>query len=79
MDWRERITLDAAVLTGKPVVKGTRMSVEFLIGLLSRGWTTEDILKEYDHLQPQDIQACLCYAREVLSSERVYPLPAKMS
>lgn len=75
-DWRERIAIDPEVLVGKPVVKGTRMSVEFVIDLLARGWTQDQVLSEYDHLRPEDIRACLAYAREVLTSERVYPAPA---
>jgi uncharacterized protein (DUF433 family) len=76
MDWRERITVDPNVLVGKPVIKGTRIAVEFVIDLLGRGWTREEILKEYDHLTPLDIQACLAYAGEILKSEQVYLLPA---
>jgi uncharacterized protein (DUF433 family) len=75
MNWQDRITLDPKVLVGKPVIKGTRIAVEFVIDLLGRGWTSEQVLKEYDHLTPQDIQACLAYAGEVLKDERVYPLP----
>lgn len=76
MNWHERITVDPKVLVGKPVIKGTRISVEFVIDLLAGGWTIEQILTEYDHLTREDIQACLAYASEVLKSERVYPLPA---
>jgi uncharacterized protein (DUF433 family) len=72
MDWRDRITVDANVLVGKPIVKGTRIAVEFVIDLLGRGWTTEEVLREYDHLTPADIQACLAYASEILKSEKVY-------
>lgn len=75
MDWRKRIVLNPKVLVGKPTVKGTRISVEFVMDLLGRGWTTEQILCEYDHLSREDIQACLAYASEVLKSERVYLLP----
>ena len=50
-------------------------AVEFVVDLLGRGWTVEQILREYDHLTPHDIQACLAYASEVLKSERVYLLP----
>ncbi len=63
MNWNERITIDPKVLVGKPVIKGTRLSVEFVIDLLGWGWTTEQILREYEHLTPDDIQACLAYAR----------------
>jgi uncharacterized protein (DUF433 family) len=74
MDWRNRIVIDPSVLMGKPIIKDTRISVEFILDLLGRGWTTEQILKEYDHLTPEDIQACLAYASETLKSERVYLL-----
>ena len=75
MDWHERIILDPAVLSGKPIVKGTRIAVEFVIDLLGRGWSVEELLREYDHLTLQDVQACLAYAGEVLKSEKVYSLP----
>ena len=76
MNWRERVTIDPEVLVGKPVIKGTRIAVQFVIDLLARGWTTEQVLREYDHLTRDDIQACLAYASEVIKSERVYLLPA---
>jgi len=73
-DWRERIAVDSRVLVGKPVIKGTRMAVEFVIDLMARGWTQEQILGEYDHLTAEDLHACLSYASEVLKSERVYSI-----
>jgi uncharacterized protein (DUF433 family) len=76
MNWQERIEINPKILVGKPVIKGTRMSVEFVIGLLGQGWTEEQVLKEYDHLDRADILACLTYASEVLSSERIYPVSA---
>jgi uncharacterized protein (DUF433 family) len=75
MDWHDRITVDPKVVVGKPVIKGTRIAVEFVLELLGRGSTAEQVLHEYDHLTPGDIQACLSYASEVLKSERVYLLP----
>ena len=75
MNWEERITLNPKVLAGKPVIRGTRIAVEFVIDLLGRGWTVERILQEYDHLTPEDVQACLAYASEVLKSEHVYLTP----
>ena len=69
MIWQERITVDPNVLVGKPIIKGTRISVEFVVDLLGRGWTTDQILHEYDHLTLGDIQACLAYAGELLKSE----------
>ena len=76
MNWQDRIVIDPNVLVGKPVIKGTRISVEFIVDLLGRGWTVEQILKEYDHLTRKDIQACLAYAGEVLKSERVHLVPS---
>jgi uncharacterized protein (DUF433 family) len=67
-----RISLDPKVLVGKPVVRGTRLSVEFIIGLFADGWSRKDILEEYPSLNDEDITACLNYARDVLSSERVF-------
>ena len=76
MDWRDRIVIDPAILVGKPIIRGTRISVEFVVDLLGRGWTTDDILEEYDHLTLDDIVACLAYASDVLKSEKVYLLTA---
>ena len=75
MTWEARITVDPNILVGKPIVKGTRIAVEFVVDLLARGWTIEQIVGEYDQLTPSDIQACLAYARDVLKSERVYLFP----
>ena len=66
MSWQDRITIDPNVLVGKPIIKGTRISVEFVIDLMGRGWTMEEILQEYDHLTRKDVQACLAYANEML-------------
>lgn len=74
MGWEERIELRPDVLTGKPVVKGTRLAVEFIVELLADGWTEEAILEEYEGLTSEDIRACLRYASERLQSEKVYPL-----
>ena len=65
VNWRDRVTANPEVLVGKPVIKGTRIAVEFVIDLLASGWTVEQILKEYDHLTREDIQACLAYASEI--------------
>ena len=73
-DTRARITVDPEILTGKAVVKGTRLSVEFIIELLAKGWTTKDILENYPQLASEDIQACLAYAGKILRVEKVYPL-----
>jgi uncharacterized protein (DUF433 family) len=67
-----RISIDPEILTGKPVVKGTRLAVEFIIDLLAQGWTEKEILRNYPSLDQEDIQACLRYASTVLKSEKVY-------
>ena len=74
-EWKDRITVDPAVLTGKPIIKGTRIAVEFILDLLANGWTTESILKNYPQLKQEDIFAVLKYATEILTEEKVYPLP----
>ena len=68
-----RVTLDPKVLAGKPVIRGTRLSVEFVIGLMADGWTEADILANYQGITRDDIMACLAYARDTLSSEKVFP------
>lgn len=76
VNWKERITVDPEVLTGKPIIKGTRISVGFVVELLGRGATVTDILEEYDHITAEDIQACLAYSGELLKSERIYVNPS---
>jgi len=65
----ERITVDAKILVGKPVIKGTRLSVEFILGLLAHGMTAEEILAEYQGLVRDDILACLSFAAQAVGSE----------
>jgi len=71
-----RIVLNPEVLAGKPVVRGTRLAVEFVIDLLASGWSESQILDNYPGLTHDDILACLAYARDTLSSERVFPSAA---
>jgi uncharacterized protein (DUF433 family) len=65
-NWKSRITIDPKVLAGKPVIRGTRMSVEFILDLLANGWTIEEILENYPQLEREDVIAALKYATEVL-------------
>jgi len=74
MNRNDRISINPEVLLGKPVITGTRLSVEFLVGLLAQGWTFEQILENYPGLSREDILAALEYARDRLACERVYPL-----
>ena len=71
-----RITLDPKVLVGKPVIRGTRLSVEFVIGLMADGWSEAEILANYPGIAHEDVIACLAYARDTLSSEKVFPSAA---
>jgi uncharacterized protein (DUF433 family) len=66
-------SLTPAILAGKPVIRGTRLSVEFVIGLMADGWNEADILANYPALSREDITACLNYARDLLHSEKVFP------
>ena len=74
MNWRERIVIDPGILVGKPVVKGTRLAVNFIIDLLAQGWSESEIMRNYPGLTQADIQACLSYASAALRAEKVYPL-----
>ena len=74
MNWKQRIAVDRKVLAGKPIIKGTRISVEFLLDLLAKGWTHQKILENYPQLRKTDIQATLKYAADVLKEEKVYSI-----
>jgi uncharacterized protein (DUF433 family) len=73
MKWQERIVIDPSILVGKPLIKGTRLAVEFIVDLLAQGWSEMEILRNYPGLTHDDVQACLRYASEILRAERVYP------
>jgi len=70
----ERITCDPMVMVGKPLIKGTRLTVEYILNLLAHGSSVTDILDEYDGLTLVDIQACLFFASQSLSSTTFMPL-----
>ena len=72
----DRIALNPDVLVGKPVIKGTRLSVEFIVGLLAQGWSEQEVLRNYPGITLDDIRACLAYAHDVLAEWRIYPLGA---
>ena len=62
MNWRDHIILDPKILSGKPVVKGTRLAVEFLVGLLAQGWSDAEVLRNYPGLTRENLLACVAYA-----------------
>ena len=69
MSWDERIELNPDILTGKPVIKGSRLAVEFIVDLLGQGWTEDEIIRNYPTLSSDDIRACLQYASAALQDE----------
>ena len=74
MSWEEIIVIDPGILVGKPVIKGTRLAVEFIVQLLAEGWSEDDITENYPGITGEDFKACLAYANSVLQSQKVYPL-----
>jgi len=70
----DRITFNPKVMVGKPVIKGTRLTVEYILGLLAHGTTVAEILQEYDGLAQEDIQACLLFAAQSLENTAFMPL-----
>lgn len=77
IDWRKFIHADAEVLLGKPVVKGTRLSVEFILGLFAEGWTEQRILENYPTLTTESIKAVFAFVAECMSEESLYVIPTK--
>ncbi len=69
----ERITVDPNIFGGKPIIRGRRLAVEHVLGMLAVGDTSEDLLHGYPWLEKEDIQACLTYARRIVGHERVEP------
>jgi uncharacterized protein (DUF433 family) len=70
----DRVVVDPAILVGKPIVRGTRLSVEFLLDLMAQGWPEKEILRNYPGLVREDLQACVAYANELVRSETVHPI-----
>ena len=68
----QRISIDPKIMVGKPVIRGTRIPVELIVRMLAQGLPESDILREYPHLQPEDIRAALAYAAELLTNEDIF-------
>lgn len=73
-DLLQRISSDLSVVAGKPVVKGTRLSVDFILNLLAYGASFDEIIEEYEGVSTQDIQACLLFASQSIASSAFMPL-----
>lgn len=79
MDWRQYIHVDPNILVGKPVVKGTRLAVEFIMGLFASGWSEEQVLVSYPTLTHEALQAIFAFVAEIMSTESWYSFVDKAS
>ncbi len=70
----ERITVNPKIFGGKPIIRGRRLAVEHVLGMLAAGDLPETILEGYPWLEPEDVRACLVYARRMVGHERIEPL-----
>jgi uncharacterized protein (DUF433 family) len=76
VDWERHIHSDPDILSGKPVVKGTRLAVEFVVSLFAAGWTEQQVLENYPTLTPEALRAVFAFAADCLREERLYALPS---
>jgi uncharacterized protein (DUF433 family) len=76
MPLSERIVVDSEILAGKPVIRGTRLAVEFILELLAAGQSENDVLANYPGLTRADILACLSYASYLAHEYKAFPMPA---
>ena len=77
MKWQDYITSDPQILAGKPVIKGTRLSVEFILNLLAEGWSVEQILENYPDLTPESLKAVFAFVAECIREDLIYDLDIK--
>lgn len=75
MEWKEHIIADESVLMGKPTVKGTRISVEHIVGLLAQGWTEQQILENYPRITQNSLRAVFLYIQDCLKDGLLYTNP----
>ncbi len=76
MPLSERIVVDSKILAGKPVIRGTRLAIEFILELLAAGQSENDVLANYPGLAREDILACLSYASYLAHEYKAFPIPA---
>jgi len=77
MKWQDYITSDPQILAGKPIIKGTRLSVEFILNLLAEGWSVEQILENYPNLTPESLKAIFAFVAECIREDLIYDLDIK--
>ncbi len=75
MDWKDHIETDPEICGGRPRVKGTRLTVEFLLGLKAAGWTEVQILENYSQLEDDDLRAVFAFAQDLIGEEKYLVLP----
>ena len=73
MNWRDYIISDEEVLLGKPTIRGTRISVEFIVGLMAQGWTENEILENYPRLTKESVQAIFAYIQDCIHDGLLFP------
>jgi uncharacterized protein (DUF433 family) len=76
LNWRDYIHVDPGILAGKPVVRGTRLSVDFLLSLLAAGWSVDDILANYPTLTHDGLRAVFAFAADLVHDESFFAVPA---
>ncbi|MBL1274680.1 MAG: DUF433 domain-containing protein [Ectothiorhodospiraceae bacterium] len=74
MNWKENIVADNSVLVGKPIIKGTRLSVDFVLSLFAEGWTEQQVLDNYPQLSTEDLRAVFAFAQACLAEEEYVTL-----
>ena len=79
MNWRNYIVSDPAVLAGKPIVKDTRLAVDFILGLFAEGWTEQQVLANYPNLSKESLQAIFSFSAECMKDEAIFSLSSKLS
>jgi uncharacterized protein (DUF433 family) len=75
MNWKDHIISDKEILLGKPTIKGTRISVELILDLLSNGWTEKMLFESYTNLTENDMKAVFAYLKDCMENELYFPLP----
>ncbi len=76
MEWQHKIHSDPEIMLGKPVIKGTRLTVEFIMEQLAGGWTEDEIFESYPGLTHEDILACYSFVADALKNIKIFPIPA---
>ncbi|MCI0536334.1 MAG: DUF433 domain-containing protein [Verrucomicrobiales bacterium] len=76
MEWKDKIVTDPEVCGGRPRLKGTRLTVEFLLGLKAAGWSEEQILENYPNVTREDLQAVFAYSQAIIEDEAFLPASA---